>query len=356
MFDFLVIGAGLFGSVFSREVADHGKTVLLIEKKSHIAGMCFSEKIEGIEIHKYGPHLFHTNEKSIWDYVTKFAEFNSFQQRTKVNYKDKIYSFPINLMTLYEIWGTKTPSEAVQKINSVRYKIDNPKNLEEWILSQVGEELYQIFIKGYTEKQWGKDPKELPSSIIQRLPIRLTFDDRYFSDRFQGIPIQGYTNLIENIIDHKNITLELNVDYFQNKFEAKNIVYSGKIDEFFNYQFGELEYRSLKFENEILDGDYQGTSIINYTERNVPFTRIIEHKHFTFMQSDKTVITKEYPDKNNNMPFYPILNDKNKTLLDKYIEESRKTNVIFGGRLGSFKYYDMHQIIAQALHKAKEFI
>ena len=356
MFDFLVIGSGLFGSVFSREVAEHGKTVLVVEKNRHIGGMCYSEKIEGIEVHKYGPHLFHTNDRNIWNYVNRFSEFNSFQQRTKISYCGKIYSFPINLMTLHELWGVTTPLQAINKLNSVKHHIANPKNLEEWILSQVGEEIYNIFIKGYTEKQWGKDPKDLPSFIIQRLPIRLTYDDRYFSDQFQGVPKAGYTNLIENILDHKNIKIELNVNFFENKFNAKNIVYTGKLDEFFNYKFGELEYRSLKFETKILDGDFQGTSIINFTDKNIPYTRIVEHKHFTFLQSNKTVITEEYPVSDNKLPFYPILDDKNKSLYNQYLEETNKTNVIFGGRLGTFKYYDMHQVIAQAIHKAQEFL
>lgn len=356
MHDFLIVGAGLFGSVFARYAADHNKKVLIIDKRSHIAGMCYSEKIEGVEVHKYGPHLFHTNNKEIWDFVNRFSNFNSFQQRTKVNYKDRIYSFPINLMTLYQIWGITTPNQAIEKLESVRIKIEKPNNLEEWIISQVGEELYEIFIKGYTEKQWGRPAKELPSFIIQRLPIRLTYDDRYFSDQFQGIPEDGYTKMFENMLDHKNIEIELNCDFFSNSFNYKNLVYSGKIDEFFNYKYGRLDYRSLRFETDVVNGDFQGNSIINFTDANVPYTRIIEHKHFVYGNQERSVITKEFPDAYDvtKVPFYPIQDEKNKMLYEKYKMKSKESNLIFGGRLGTYKYYDMHQIIAQALSKAKE--
>jgi len=260
-------------------------------------------------------------------------------------------------MTLHQIWGINTPEEATRKLESVRLKIENPENLEEWILSQVGEELYEIFIKGYTEKQWGTSCKNLPMFIIQRLPIRLTFDDRYFSDIFQGIPVCGYTKMFENILDHENIKIYLNCDFYENKFEYKNLVYTGKIDEFFDYKYGELEYRSLRFENEIKKGDFQGNSIINYTDKDVPFTRIIEHKHFVYGTQENTVITREFPDSydTSKIPFYPIQNDKNNLIYEKYKNECKNKNVIFGGRLGTYKYLDMHQVIAQALKKAKEF-
>lgn len=356
MHDYLIVGAGLFGSVFARYAADHNKKVLIIDKRPHIAGMCYSEKIEEVEVHKYGPHLFHTNNKEIWDFVNRFSNFNSFQQRTKVNYKGRIYSFPINLMTLYQIWGITTPNQAIEKLESVRIKIEKPNNLEEWILSQVGEELYEIFIKGYTEKQWGRPAKELPSFIIQRLPIRLTYDDRYFSDQFQGIPEDGYTKMFENMLDHKNIEIELDCDFFSNSFNYKSLVYSGKIDEFFNYKYGRLDYRSLRFETDVVNGDFQGNSIINFTDANVPYTRIIEHKHFVYGNQERSVITKEFPDAYDvtKVPFYPIQDEKNKMLYEKYKMESKESNLIFGGRLGTYKYYDMHQIIAQALSKAKE--
>lgn len=362
MYDFLVVGAGLFGSVFSREVAEAGKKVLLIDKRSHIGGMCYSEKVEGIDVHKYGPHTFHTENKEIWEYVNKFAIFNSFQQRTKVCNDGKIYSFPINMMTLNQLWGVVTPDQAREKLKKSQHEIKNPNNLEEWILTQVGTEIYEIFIKGYTEKQWGKSAKELPSFIIKRLPIRLTYDDRYFSDEYQGVPINGYTNMFENMLDHKNIKVQLNNDFFENQKElqksTKYTVFTGKIDEFFKYKYGNLQYRSLRFETEVLDGDFQGNSIINYTNKNIPYTRIVEHKHFTFKESSKTVITKEYPDDYNDtkIPFYPIVDDYNKNIYQKYKEESISKNVIFGGRLGTYKYYDMHQIVGQALSKAKKSI
>lgn len=359
MFDFLIVGAGLFGSVFAREVADRGKKVLIIDKLSHIGGMCYSYKTDGINVHKYGPHTFHTENEEIWSYVNRFAKFNNFQQRTKVSYNNKIYSFPINMMTFNQLWGITTPKQAIHKLNCVRHNIKNPDNLEDWMLSQVGDQIYEIFIKGYTEKQWGRDAKNLPVSIIKRLPIRLTYDDRYFSDEFQGIPIDGYTNMFENMLDHSNIEIELNLDFFKNKTElqklAKYIVYSGKIDEFFDYKYGELQYRSLKFETETLDGDFQGTSIVNYTDKNVPYTRIIEHKHFEFANNPRTVITKEYPDiyDNTKTPFYPIVDNKNSAIYNKYNDELNNNSIIFGGRLGTYKYYDMHQIVGQALTKSR---
>jgi len=359
MYDFLVVGAGLFGSVFSREVADAGKTVLLIDKRSHIGGMCYSEKIEGIDVHKYGPHTFHTENENIWKHVNRFAKFNSFQQRTKVLFNGTMYSFPINMMTLHQLWGVITPEQAIKKLEEVRHNIKNPSNLEDWMLSQVGSEIYETFIKGYTEKQWGRSAKELPSFIIKRLPIRLNYDDRYFSDDYQGVPIAGYTNMFENMLDHKNIKVLLNIDFFDNKKElqesAKCTVYTGKIDEFFGYKYGELQYRSLKFETEVMDGNFQGTSIVNYADKNVSYTRIIEHKHFVFMNCPKTVITREYPDAydHGKIPFYPIVDDLNKEVYMKYSTESPPGKVIFGGRLGTYKYYDMHQIVGQALTKAR---
>lgn len=359
MYDYLVVGAGLFGSVFSREVADAGKTVLVIDKRPHIGGMCYSEKVEGIDVHKYGPHTFHTENEEIWKHVNRFSKFNSYQQRTKVFYKGRMYSFPINMMTLHQLWGVITPEQAIQKLESVRHDIKNPDNLEDLILTQVGTEIYETFIKGYTEKQWGRSAKDLPSFIIKRLPIRLTYDDRYFSDEYQGIPIAGYTNMFENMLDHNNIDVRLNVNFFDNQKElqdsAKCTVYTGKIDEFFGYRHGELQYRSLRFETETLDGDFQGTSIVNYTDKDIPYTRIVEHKHFGFNQCSKTVITKEYPDAydHSKTPFYPIVDDVNKEIYQKYVAEATSPNVIFGGRLGTYKYYDMHQIIGQALTKAR---
>ena len=361
-YDYLIIGSGLFGAIFAYEMNKIGKRCLVIEKSNHIGGNCYTENIDGINIHKYGPHIFHTNDKDIWNYINQFAEFNNYKHTPKVNFNNNLFSFPINLMTLYQLWSVKTPFEANEKLNSVKLDIKNPQNLEEWILSQVGEEIYETFIKGYTQKQWNKDPKNLPSSIIKRLPIRLTFDDNYFFDKYQGIPIGGYTQIFEKMLD--NIEVKLNTNYFDNRnyFNslAENIVFTGKIDEFYNYQFGELEYRSLRFELEKHNIEYyQGCSIVNYTNYNIPYTRITEHKHFESSKSDITWITKEYPKdyKKGDIPYYPINDDKNNKIYNKYKELSKnETNVIFGGRLAEYKYYDMHQIIGSALVKVNKII
>jgi UDP-galactopyranose mutase len=361
-YDFLIVGSGLFGSVFAHEATKAGKKCLIIEKRNHIGGNCYTEKIDNINIHKYGPHIFHTNDKKIWDWIQQFGEFNQYKHSPKVNYKGEIYSFPINLLTLNKLWGVTTPEEAIEKLEEVKIKCDNPRNLEDWILSQVGNDIYETFIKGYTKKQWNKDPKELPSSIIKRLPIRTNYNDNYFFDKYQGIPIDGYTNLFKNML--KGIDILENIDYFSEKDKwdsmANKIVFTGKIDEFFDYKFGELEYRSLTFVEERLETeDYQGCSIVNYTDLETPQTRITEHKHFDDAKSDFTWITKEYPKnyQNGDTPYYPINDDKNNELYRKYKELADSTpNVIFGGRLSEYKYYDMHQIIASALTKVKKHI
>lgn len=361
-YDFLIVGAGLFGSTFAHEVTRAGKKCLVIDKRNHIGGNCYTENVDGINIHKYGPHIFHTNNTKIWDWIQQFGEFNNYKHSPKVNFNDKIYSFPINLLTLQQLWGVKTPEEAKQKLKEAAINIDNPKNLEEWIISQVGVEIYEIFIKGYTMKQWNKDPKELPSSIIKRLPIRTNFDDNYFFDRYQGIPVGGYTKLFENMLD--GIDIMLGIDYFSDrqKFDSisDKIVFTGKIDEFFNYQFGELEYRSLTFIEEKHEvPDYQGCSIVNYTDYNVPYTRVTEHKHFENLKNPITWITKEYPKnyEKGDTPFYPINDEKNNERYKKYKElADNLPNVIFGGRLAEYKYYDMHQIIGSAITKSKKFI
>lgn len=358
-YDYLIVGSGLFGSVFAHEMAKFGKKCLVLEKRDHIGGNCFSENKDGINIHKYGPHIFHTDDKKIWDWINKFTDFHNYKHSPKVNFKDQIYSFPINLMTLNKIWGVRTPLEAEQKLSEVRLNIHKPKNLEEWILSQVGEEIYNTFVKGYTMKQWKKDPKDLPISIIKRIPIRTNFDDNYFFDRYQGIPIGGYAKIFEKMLD--GIEVKLGVDYMQNRNYwnsiANKIVFTGKIDEFFDYKFGELEYRSLKFENEKIETkDFQGCSIVNYTDFDIPFTRITEHKHFENSNSNVTWITREYPKdySSGDIPYYPINDENNNTIYNKYKELTKtKSNVIFGGRLAEYKYYDMHQIIASALHKSK---
>ena len=355
-YDYLIVGSGLFGATFAQLAHEQGKNCLIIDKKSHIAGNCYTKKISNIDVHMYGPHIFHTNNDNIWQYVNRFTKFNNYINRPKVNYNDKIYSFPINLMTLYQLWNVKTPEEAKNKLDSVKIKIENPANLEEWILSQVGEEIYRTFIYGYTKKQWATEPKNLPSFIIKRLPIRLNFDDNYFFDKYQGIPEGGYTHMISNMID--GIDLELNCDYFddQEKYDtlAKQVVYTGPIDKFFNYSHGILSYRSLRFETqEYNQMDYQGNAIVNYTNESVPYTRTIEHKHFNLKDSNTTIVSKEYPQnwKIGLDEYYPVNDESNTALYNKYknLSELNK-KYIFGGRLAEYKYYDMHQIIGSAMN------
>ena len=358
MYDYLIVGSGLFGATFANLAKSSGKTCLILEKRNHIGGNVYTENMDGINVHMYGPHIFHTSNKQIWDYVNKFVEFNSFINRPKVNHKSKIYSFPINLFTLYQLWGVSTPTEAREKLASVRVPIKNPVNLEEWILSEVGEEIYQTFIYGYTKKQWGTDPKNLPTFIIKRLPIRLNFDDNYFTDTYQGIPIGGYTKLIKNMLT--DTPVEINVDFNKDKeywiSKAKTIIYTGAIDELLNYNLGTLDYRSLKFDHKKFDvDDYQGNAIVNYTEEHIPYTRIIEHKHFENVSVNSTIITKEMPDtwSFNKEKYYPINNERNNNLYDKYNELTKKEypNFMLGGRLACYKYFDMHQVIGQAIHK-----
>jgi UDP-galactopyranose mutase len=359
IYDFLIVGCGLFGSTFAQQAKEKGKRCLIIDSRNHIGGNVYTENKDGINIHTYGAHIFHTNDNQIWEYINKFATFNNFINSPRVNSKGRIYSFPINLFTLYQLWGVTTPNEAEKKLNQVKLKINEPKNLEEWILSQVGEEIYYTFIYGYTKKQWGREPKDLPSFIIRRLPIRLNFNDNYFFDKYQGIPIGGYTKIIENMTE--GIEVLLNENYFDRRdywnAKANKIIFTGKIDEFYNYKYGELEYRSLEFKTERHEiKDYQGNAVINYTDENTPYTRILEHKHFEFGQQDYTYITKEYPDDWNRdkTPYYPINNDKNNDLYKKYRQISEKdNNILFGGRLAEYKYYDMHQIIGSALQKSK---
>jgi len=362
-YDFLIVGAGLFGSTFAQQAKERGKTCLIIDKRSHTAGNSYTEKIEGINVHKYGPHIFHTSDESIWNYVNKFSEFNSYVNRPKVNYKGKIYSFPINLFTLYQMFGVGTPEEAKQLLADLKTNNKFPKNLEEWILSEVGEEIYRTFIYGYTKKQWGREPRELPASIIRRLPIRLTFDDNYYTDKYQGIPIGGYTQMIEKM--QEGIEVRLGVDFFEDrvKFEsmAETIVFTGPIDEFFGHQHGELGYRSLRFETQILPiEDFQGNALINYTEEEIPFTRICEHKHFESTKSGSTVITREYPQawSSGEEKFYPVNDEENNSryLLYRKMAEDLSPKYIFGGRLAEYKYYDMHQVIGSALAKARKII
>jgi UDP-galactopyranose mutase len=357
-YDYLIVGCGIFGIVFAQRMSKSGKKVLIIEKREHIGGNCYTENIEGISVHKYGPHIFHTDNSIVWEYINHFACFNSFVNRPKVLYKSQLYSFPINLMTLYQLYGTKTPLEAKRKLKEVIIHKKSPKNLEEWIMSQVGKDIYEIFIKGYTRKQWNRDPKDLPISLIKRVPIRLDFNDNYFNDKYQGIPVGGYTKMFEKML--KGIETILNTNYFEQKSYwdsiTKTIVYTGKIDEYFDYKYGHLEYRGLRFETEVKKGDYQGNAIINYTEEDVPYTRIIEHKHFEFGNQPRTVVTREIPTECgvDDIPYYPINTKRNVDLYKRYKQEAEKEiNLLLGGRLATYKYLDMDDVILSALQTVK---
>ncbi len=358
-FDYLVVGCGMYGAVYARAMAEAGLRTLVVDKRPHIGGNCFTERVEGINVHSYGPHIFHTNNAEVWSFVNRFAKFNHYRHRTVVNFRGRLLSFPINLLTLHQLWGVSTPAEAERELAAVRVPCENPQNLEQWILAQVGQELYETFIRGYTAKQWGRDPRELPASIIRRIPIRRTYDDRYFDDAYEGIPVGGYTGLFENLLDHENIRCETGIDFFAQRnwltAQAGTLVYTGKIDEYFDYRFGRLEYRSLRFEQEVHDGDFQGNAIVNYTAAEVPHTRITEHKHFDMRESARTVITREFPDAydETKIPYYPIRDAANAALYERYRALAKETNVIFGGRLGTYMYYDMHQVIAQALTAAE---
>lgn len=360
-YDYLLVGAGLFSATFAHEAKKAGKSCLVIDKRSHIGGNIYTEKINGIQVHCYGAHIFHTNDKVLWDYINQFAVFNRYTNSPLANYKGELYNLPFNMNTFYQLWGTKTPKEAREKIASQikALSIQEPQNLEEQALKLVGPDIYEKLIKHYTEKQWGRKATSLPAFIIKRLPVRFNFDNNYFNDIYQGIPIGGYTAIIESML--KGIDIQLNVDFFneREKLEsiAKHIVFTGKIDEYFNYRFGELEYRSLRFETESLEIDnFQGNAVVNYTDAETPFTRIIEHKHFEFGKQAGTVITKEYPlSKSTGVePYYPINDERNMAIYSKYEKLAAETkHVIFGGRLAEYRYYDMHQVLASALHKSK---
>jgi UDP-galactopyranose mutase len=358
-YDYIIVGAGLFGSVFAHEVTKKGYSCLVIDRRNHLGGNVYCEKIEDINVHKYGAHIFHTNDKKIWDYVNSFVEFNRYTNSPIANYKGDLFNLPFNMNTFYKLWGVTKPEEAKKIIEDQVKKsgITKPKNLEEQAISLVGTDIYHKLIKGYTEKQWGRKAKDLPSFIIKRLPVRFTFDNNYFNDKYQGIPIGGYNKLIDALL--KGIDTKTGVDFFENKQKlmdsAENVVFTGKIDEFFNYEFGKLEYRSLNFINEVLDSpNYQGNAVVNYTDSETDFTRIIEHKHFEFGNQPKTVITKEFSieSKASSEPYYPVNDEKNSLIFNKYKKLSNKNNkIIFGGRLAEYKYYDMHQVIASALTK-----
>jgi UDP-galactopyranose mutase len=366
MFDYLVVGAGLFGAVFAHEAIKRGKSVLVVDKRNHIAGNVYTENVGGINVHKYGAHIFHTSNKVVWDYIQQFAEFNRYTNSPVARYKDELYNLPFNMNTFSRMWNVKTPAEAKAKIDEQRAEAlaalngREPANLEEQALSLVGRDIYEKLIKGYTEKQWGRKCNELPAFIIKRLPVRFVYDNNYFNDKYQGIPVGGYTQIVEKMLEGAEV--RLGVDFFEEReslvASAKKVVFTGMIDEFYGYRFGELEYRTLRFETDDLPQEnYQGNAVVNYTEAEIPYTRIIEHKHFEFgcqsgVATDHTVVTKEYSAtwKHGDEPYYPMNDEKNNALFAKYkaLADSEK-NVLFGGRLGMYKYFDMHHVIAESL-------
>lgn len=359
-YDYLIVGAGLFGCVFAREATKKGKKCLVIDKRNHIGGNVYTETVEGVTVHKYGAHIFHTNNKEVWDYVNGLAEFNNYVNCPVANFKGEMYNLPFNMNTFCRMWGVTTPAQAKAKIaEQVKTAgIKEPKNLEEQALSMVGGDIYLKLVKEYTEKQWGRDCKELPSFIIKRLPLRFTFDNNYFTDRYQGIPVGGYTKIIEKLLD--GIEVKLNCDFNKDREGlsalAEKVVYTGALDELFDYSLGSLEYRTLRFETEVLDTDnYQGNAVVNYTSHEVPYTRIIEHKHFEFGTQPKTVITREYPKthEKGDEPYYPVNDEKNNALAERYKSLAKEKGYILGGRLGDYKYYDMDKIIDNALNLAK---
>ena len=361
-YDYLIVGAGLYGAVCAREAVKAGKKVLVIDKRPHIAGNVHTEEIEGINVHVYGAHIFHTNDRTVWDYVNQFAEFNRFTNSPVANYKGELYSLPFNMYTFNKMWGVVTPAEAEARIEEQKREagITEPKNLEEQAISLVGTDIYEKLVKGYTEKQWGRDCRDLPAFIIKRLPVRLTFDNNYFNALYQGIPMGGYTKMVENMLS--GIEVRLNVDYFEHREEldalADRVIYTGPIDAYFGYRLGNLEYRSVRFETEVLDiPNFQGNAAVNYTDRETPWTRIIEHKWFEFGTQPKTVISREYSSewKPGDEPYYPVNDERNGALYQEYKKlADAEEKVIFGGRLGEYKYYDMDAVIASALEKCKE--
>ena len=370
MYDFLIVGAGLYGAVFAREAAKRGKTSLVIDRRPHIAGNVYTEKTEGINVHKYGAHIFHTNNKEVWDYLQQFASFNRFTNSPVANYKGELYSLPFNMYTFNKMWGVVTPEEAMEKIAEQRAEIKGePQNLEEQAISLVGRDIYEKLVKGYTEKQWGRDCRELPAFIIKRLPVRFTFDNNYYNALYQGIPTGGYTKMVENILNDPRITVRTCTDFLKHRelaTKAERTVYTGPIDAYFDYSLGYLQYRSVRFENEVLSiPNFQGNAAVNYTDRETPWTRIIEHKWFEFGRDEngnelpKTVISKEFSSewKPGDEPYYPVNDEKNSALYEKYRALAEKeTKVIFGGRLGEYRYYDMDQVVEAALEKAKEVL
>ena len=361
-YDYLLVGSGLFAGVFAWHAKKEGKSCLVLEKRPHAGGNVYCEKIEGINVHKYGAHIFHTSNREVWNFVNSLVEFNRYTNSPVARYKDEVYNLPFNMNTFYQMWGVKTPEEAKEKLESQirEAAVCEPKNLEEQALSLVGKDIYEKLIRGYTEKQWGKRAKELPSFIIRRLPVRYTYDNNYFNDSYQGIPVGGYTRMVERMLD--GVEIRLNTDYFQEREEldrlADRVVFTGMIDAYYGECYGKLDYRSLRFETEVMDtSNYQGNAVVNYTEYEVPYTRIIEHKHFEFGTQEKTVISREYPVtwKKGDEPYYPVNDEKNTALYAKYKELAEKEeNVIFGGRLGLYRYMDMHHVVDAALQAVRE--
>ena len=362
-YDYLIVGAGLYGAVVAHEAVAKGRSCLVIDKREHIAGNIYTREVEGLQVHEYGAHIFHTSDKKIWDYVNRFAEFNNYINSPVAVFKDELYNLPFNMNTFSKMWGIRTPQEAKEKIAGqiAGLGIMEPKNLEEQALSLVGEDVYRKLVKGYTEKQWGRDCTELPAFIIKRLPLRFTYDNNYFNDRYQGIPAGGYTAMVERML--KGVEVKLGVDYLEHRAEfdgmADRVVYTGQIDRYFDYCEGVLAYRKVRFEQEILDCDnYQGNAVVNYTEREVPYTRIIEHKHFEFGTQPKTVISKEYPGEwqKGEEPYYPVNDEKNNAVYEAYKKLAEKErHVVFGGRLGEYRYYDMDKVIGRALETAGKY-
>ncbi len=363
-YDYIIVGAGLFGATFAYEAKKKGKKCLVIDKRSHIAGNIYTEEVNGINVHKYGAHIFHTNDKFIWDYVQQFAEFNRYTNSPIAKFENEIYNLPFNMNTFNKLWGVVTPEQAKEKIAEqvINENITNPQNLEEQAISLVGRDIYEKLIKGYTEKQWGREATEIPAFIIKRLPVRFTYDNNYFRDKYQGIPVGGYTQIVDKMLDGIEVLLE--TDFFERKEYylsiADKIIFTGMIDQYYDYCYGTLEYRSLKFETKELDIDnFQGNAVVNYTKYKIPYTRIIEHKHFEFGEQENTIITYEYPSdwRKGDEPYYPINDNKNNDLYQKYVLLSQQEDkVIFGGRLGMYKYFDMHNVIAEALSCANKNI
>ena len=360
-YDYLIVGAGLFGAVFARQAMDSGKTCLVVERRDHIGGNVYTEEVEGVTVHRYGAHIFHTSSREVWDYVNRYADFNHFINTPLANYEGKLYNLPFNMHTFYQMWGVTTPAEAKAIIAAQREEItDTPTNLEEQAISLVGRDIYEKLVRGYTEKQWGRSCTDLPPFIIKRLPVRFTFDNNYFNDPYQGIPKEGYTALVERLLEGAEV--RLGVDYLAHRDAlnalADTVVYTGPIDAYYDYCYGALEYRSLRFESETPDTDnYQGVAVVNYNERQIPYTRIIEHKHFAFGKGDKTVITREYPADwaPGAEPYYPVNDETNQALYRRYRELAQgEKRVIFGGRLGRYQYYNMDQVVASALAITKE--